>query len=398
MAELVEKKIQSRNEQAQKEFDNMFKILEYANKQEAEAAKKPSVIASREAAIVDLYKQGITDTATLSNQLNFNEDGDQIGDITLEEINNTISKFSADKKLIDDIVIEAAKNGAPPETINKIKSARNLAEAVNNSDFYLQTGSGIVAEYNYYKRDMQSRGYTPVSFNEYQTQDANRKISISKAGVEGTGLNTTQQAVVNSIINKYTASPAIKALDKVSVLRGVVENIRQDPSDPAGQLSLIYSFIKGLDTDSAVKEGEIDLVKSINSYLGNFKLAFDRVTTGKPISATVALQIADESEKLIKVVEDTALAKRKQYAAQAKINGTQVSEAWKNFEQQLDMENTSPAEDESVNESRVTAIGTNNPAVRDTILNLVQEDDPTLGRPLTYTEVYQWLQANGYAQ
>ena len=51
-------------------------------------------------------------------------------------------------KPINDVLTDAAKNGAPAEIIGKIKGASDLAGAVNAAGDYLQGGSGIVGEYN----------------------------------------------------------------------------------------------------------------------------------------------------------------------------------------------------------------------------------------------------------
>ena len=62
-----------------------------ANQLLAEAVEKTVVeqqtqLSSRQGAISDLIRQGVTDTAQLLDSLNFDEQGNKIGDITLEEI------------------------------------------------------------------------------------------------------------------------------------------------------------------------------------------------------------------------------------------------------------------------------------------------------------------------
>lgn len=84
-------------------------------------------------------------------------------------------------KSLNTVLTDAAKNGATSDVINKIKSATTLADAVNAAGDYLQGGTGIIGEYNFYKKDAISRGVTPVDFSVYQDQDANRKIRVAAA-------------------------------------------------------------------------------------------------------------------------------------------------------------------------------------------------------------------------
>jgi len=193
-------------------------------------------------------------------------------------------------------------------------------------------GTGIVGEYNFYKADQRARGLPTVGFDEYQTLDTNRKRSIAAAAnVAGSDLNTIEAAVFNKIVDKYNASPAIKALDKANMLKNIANEVLADPSNATSQLALIYSYIKGLDTDSAVKEGEIDLVRSIQSYLNTFQTSLERVTSGKPVSTDAATKIANGSLKLIESIENTAKRKEADFKAQAKVNGTKVLGAWDDY-------------------------------------------------------------------
>jgi hypothetical protein len=237
-----------------------------------------------------------------------------------------------EEKSISDIAKDAAKNGASGETIDSIMNSGSLAGAIKTAGSYLQTGSGIVAEYMFYKRDSEARGVVPMDFDDYQTRDANRKVSLASAATgAGTNLNSKEQAVFNKIVDKYNASEAIKARDRASNLKEIVAAVEKDPENAASQLNLIYAYIKGLDTDSAVREGEIDLVKSIDSYTGKFQNEFDRIGKGRSIRPEVAKQIAQGAKDLIATITKTAERKEAVYRAQAKQNGNNVYDAVDGF-------------------------------------------------------------------
>lgn len=245
-------------------------------------------------------------------------------------------------------------------------------------DTFFPTGTGIIGEYQYYKRDAEARGVSPISFNEYQDMDANRKKSIAQAGIAaGSDLNSKETAIFNKMVEKYSASEAVKALDRAYKLQDIVNEVKKNPEDPANQLSLIYAFIKGLDTDSAVREGEIDLVKSIQSYSQKYKTEFERISNGKAVSKDTALNIASGAEKIIQSIQNTAKKKRALYDAQAKVNGTNVNNAWNDFStmyeesaSDLDSQLTTakPAKD------RIIEAGKSNPEIQKTVKQILSDN------------------------
>lgn len=95
-AEKLTKRIAEERQAQQQEFENMFKILNYQKELEKYEAEKnkPFVTASREAAIADLYSQGITDPGQILQFINFTDAGEQIGDITLDEISGVLENIS----------------------------------------------------------------------------------------------------------------------------------------------------------------------------------------------------------------------------------------------------------------------------------------------------------------
>ena len=209
----------------------------------------------------------------------------------------------------------------------------------------------------------------------------------------GTELTTQQQAVFNRIIDKFNASEAIKAMDRASKLRDIIAEVEKNPNSPAQQLNLIYAYIKGLDTESAVREGEIDLVRSINSYLGKFQLAFEKITSGKPITAKVALEIANGSKTLINSIENTAKRKTAVFDAQAKQNGNAVYGAWKGFRETMEKSQFNIG-DEIINSEQEAEYNLknyiqNNPAKKIEIDAQIKQIETSMGRPITSEEFLQ---------
>ncbi len=294
---------------------------------------------------------------------------------------------------INKVALEAAKNGADPETQKLISTQTTLGGAIEAAGDYMQTGTGTIGEYLYYKREATKAGQTPLTFDEYQTRDANRKIALQKL-VEGTGMNTTQQAVFNQIVSKYTASPAITALARANQLKNILIDAEKNPGNAGTQLNLLYAYIKGLDTDSAVREGELGLVTSISNYFSKFGMQFNKLANNQAVPKDIMADMISGGKTLIKSIEDTANRKTAAMRAQAVANGTQVSNAWDMY--QTNMQQMGNLSDELVMseadaEKKVGDYGLLYPDKQPIITKLLTEVDPTLGRALNYGEILQVL-------
>lgn len=189
--------------------------------------------------------------------------------------------------------------------------------------------SGAPAEYEYYKKQEEAAGRTPISFNEYQNQDANRKAIIQKI-VDGTNMSQQQINTFNSIVNKYNQSPLVRALDRTPVLKSTIEQVRKDPTSGPSQLNLVYSYIQALDTyQSSVREGELNLVNSIDSKTGKLQNYIQQIQNGQIVRPDVIKEIADAAENIVNTIDSAAKTKTKSFAAQADVSG--VGDAWTKF-------------------------------------------------------------------
>lgn len=222
----------------------------------------------------------------------------------------------------------AAKNGATPEQINKMNEAlqnHDMAGAVNAGGETLLTASGVPGEYYAYARDAKSRNIQPMSFDEYQTKDANRKARIAAAGasvVAGTDMTSKQQAVFNSIVDKQNKSPLIMANDRAMILKKITEEVAKDPSNAALQVSFIYSMIQALDTyQSAVREGEINLIAGTQGLGEKIENLPSKIEQGNPLNPTKIKEYVAVSNTLTNSINNAANAKKNTFKAQASING-----------------------------------------------------------------------------
>lgn len=197
---------------------------------------------------------------------------------------------------------------------------------------YVQTGT-----YTNSQNQRVLYGVTPDGRIEQQVLGGEQLPAslVPKPGVEGTPLSTTQVNTFNRFAEKLNSSEAIKALDRANNLQNIVAAVKQNPAGASNQLALIYSYIKGLDTDSAVREGEIDLVQSIQPYLRKYQTAFERVTNGKLINEKTALEIANGAETVINSIRSTARNKIASFDEQARRNGTNFYNEWTQYTQSV---------------------------------------------------------------
>lgn len=73
--------------------------------------------------------------------------------------------------------------------------------------------------------------------------------------------------------------PIVKNYAKAKMAADTVRSMTGD--NPAEEITALYSLVKGLDPDSAVREGEVGLAKSISSVMGRVEAAFGKLSNGQ---------------------------------------------------------------------------------------------------------------------
>lgn len=153
------------------------------------------------------------------------------------------------------------------ETINQMNLTASfnqdiLLKAIDIAESQLSagedelTGPASVQEYKYAVQ----QGYSG-SFSEYQNEDANRKISIAKAGMGGSGLTPSQiNSTVNGIAGAFDNEPLVK---EYNTINRAVQTFNSLGSSATDDIQRVYTFAKIADPTSAVKEGEY---QSIEKY------------------------------------------------------------------------------------------------------------------------------------
>lgn len=144
-------------------------------------------------------------------------------------------------------------------------------------------------------------------------------------------LSGQKQTVFNRLIDLYNKSPLILAADRTTVLENSIKDIRKDPKAKFNQMNLTYSYIQALDTyQSAVREGELGLVNSIDSKIGKIKNYVQQIENGQIVRPSVALEMATAAESIINTIKNAAKAKKSSFRSQAVVNG--LEKEWDRYE------------------------------------------------------------------
>lgn len=115
-----------------------------------------------------------------------------------------------------------------------------------------------------------------------------------KATATGTGdMSTRQNVVFNSIITKNNAIDSANAT--FNVAKNTAERLKANPENAQTQLSNLYQYVKTLDSNSAVREGEIGLARATNSLMGDINAWIEGKKAGTTVGKELAIKMADEA-------------------------------------------------------------------------------------------------------
>lgn len=388
------------------------------------------------------------------------------------------------------IAKSAAENGASPDVLAKINAAPDMASAITAAGDSLQTGTGIVGEYLYYKRQAQAAGQNPVDFNTYQNEDANRKAKAAAAGSPVGGIDTsildtaTQAKLAASPFSKYNGSTQSLAVQLVTGNLAPTDLSKRSTGDSpyndvlnaadaysmattgkhfdiaqagrdykfannaATQNTLNYfkSLVGTADGNGNLSGGNLDELKSASDAVTrtsfpalNDAAAWARETAGDPTISNYQVVVTEVADQIAKILQGggtgsgTSDAKLQQAQnmfnsgfSKDQINGiiSTVEPLLVNrakamvgdnpylsdyaddfgFSQNTAPDASAPntgdslVQDDAQAQTTVQGIAKNNPKVAKTVYDLLSTPDPTLGRVMTYSEIYQYLQATGLAQ
>lgn len=384
---------------------------------------------------------------------------------------------------ISKIAQDAAKNGATAEQVAAINSSQDLGSAIAAAGDSLKTyQAGIVGEYQYYVDQAKKAGQVPLSFDSYQTMDANRKAkanaSASGGGTGAFDLSTvdskTAAALQKSGFTKYSGGAQSLATQLVNGLIAPAElskrttgtasyndvltaadaysmattgkhfNVAQADRDykfaqrPVTQDTLNYlgSLVGSADGEGGNLDELVTLSNGIDRTsfppVNNIE-AWVRYSAGDPKIAAFQATATEVADQVAKILQGgggsgTSDAKLQQAANLFNTNFTKdqlvaTVNALKpllanraksmvkdnpylsDYADQFGIDQNLPSRtqttsdsiisDENTAKDSVTSVAKSDPTTAKQVYDLLSKPDPTLGRIMTYSEIYQYLQATG---
>lgn len=273
-------------------------------------------------------------------------------------------------KPIEDIAKDAAKNGASAEVIKTINGSKTVQDAIIAAGDFLQAGSGIVGEYNFYKKDALAHGQTPVDFNEYQNMDANRKIKIQQAA-NAAGLTPALTNTALKLSDDYEAQSK-----NFYTVRDSFNKIQASASDPsaAGDLSLIFAYMKILDPTSVVREGEQASAQNAGSAWDRVGAQYNKVVNGQRLTEAQRKDFVNRAKQLFNASKSQQDQTRKEFSDRATKFGIPTDLVVRSTDATSAGQELIQIEDQA--KSQVIQYGTNNPIVRDKISTALKDGIP----------------------
>lgn len=191
--------------------------------------------------------------------------------------------------------ITSAKSG-DENAINAITKLASVAEALGidiaGNGGGMQSSSG--KEYSDYVANEKARGNnSPMSFNAYLDMDANRKRAVTN--INNAGLNTQMTNTALKLSDDYEA----RSKDFYIVRDGYnrVVSAAKDPS-AAGDIALIFSYMKTLDPNSVVRETEFATAENAGSVPERIRAQYNKVVAGERLSQVQRTDFVDRSKRL----------------------------------------------------------------------------------------------------
>jgi hypothetical protein len=203
-------------------------------------------------------------------------------------------------------------------------------EVLNNAH---DTAVAMLKEGNYAGYNAVTGVTKPKSFSDvqrYEQEVAGAVTSNAVANVEDKyNMSTRQSVVFNQIATKYTADTIVKQGQQAQVVYNLADTINANPEAPGNQLIALYTLVKNLDPDSAVREGELDLATKTNSFLGKFGDSLTRISEGRVLNPTATKELMRAAVALADEWKLAGQRREQQYASQAAVNG--VSAPWNDY-------------------------------------------------------------------
>jgi hypothetical protein len=188
--------------------------------------------ASRDGAILNLYDQGITDVSSAIALLNYDDEGNLIGDFSAEEISGTLGLVG----IAEDKSTDTSGFPATSRLLLAMKPDATIQEMIE------------------FERQWSGAGRAPKT-----------------VGGSGSGISNQQIDNERAAFSQFKGEPIVKNFNEVLNKKITVDDIISRGVSGPGDMALVFEFMKSLDPTSVVRETEYESAsKSGNIFVGAF--------------------------------------------------------------------------------------------------------------------------------
>jgi hypothetical protein len=170
----------------------------------------------------------------------------------------------------------------------------------------------------------------------FQENLANLQAKVVSQRATGGELSTREQILLNNAQTKWSATD--EASKTFRVAQDTANRVLQDPKNAQTQLSTLYQYVKMLDSNSAVREGEIGLANSTASFVNKFQKAYESVISGSSVGSNTAKLMANEAIALASAWEKESTRQKNNIIAGTKSFG--LEDEMRNFISYADILNS----------------------------------------------------------
>lgn len=198
--------------------------------------------------------------------------------------------------------LEAKARATKPDTIGSpetgyFKYDPDTGKFIQITEATGPKATGIVAEYQYYADQERAAGRTPVDFNTYQNQDANRKRSVTNVYAGGGDYSSKQLADLTTF-NENISKNATYA--KTSSMRNYADNVivALNAENGLSDIAAINQFQKVIDEGAVTRDQDVKLIQDANSLVGKLKQQIKKLEKGDQLSPEQRSQMKSLIESL----------------------------------------------------------------------------------------------------
>lgn len=211
--------------------------------------------------------------------------------------------------------------------LSRLRNQSEIGETISNEELVALTGMDAFDpnQMDSIERAKADNFNAPISYiDALLDREARMAENQSKASASSFGnydLNSKQQTLLNGVINNYSKDNIIQQGQNALQINNVLNAVEANPNAAGNQLIALYTLVKNLDPDSAVREGELALAEKTQSYLGAFGNTLARIKEGRIVAPAAMKQLTDATRLLANEWVGSSQRRQQQYRSNAQVFG-----------------------------------------------------------------------------